>query len=427
MRTLTDNQLLEAWAASGSDPAFAELVRRYLDLVYSAALRQVGDPPLAEDVVQAVFLLLARKAASLRHIATLAGWLYRSTRFTASRAIRAEARRRRHEQEAATMNPTAHLSDSENSTWAQVAPLLDEAMATLAEADRNAVLLRFFQGKPIGVVGEHLGVTEDAAKKRVSRAVDKLHVLLRHRGATLSAAGLGTVLATEAVTAAPAGLAASVSASVVASVAAGSATTLGVLKSMILAKLTLGITGVVLVSVLATYFFRGHRAQLGLREESQLSVTGSFTVDVAHAAPNHSHIDGTFSVSCKDGQWIIRSKRSDQPTDYEEDGHDGRYVYSLTSMETWAKNRREAGQQVGANTMEGEVTPGRFPFNSPEINRVLWLLYASGSYLSEMHLIKRLPPIASFSGRHAYLYGFQQPATWRVTGTSPPLPTFAVI
>jgi hypothetical protein len=77
--------------------------------------------------------------------------------------------------------------------------------------------------------------------------------------------------------------------------------------------------------------------------------------------------------------------------------------------------------------MEGEITPGRFPFNSPRINRVLWLFYASSSYLSEMHLIKRLPPIASFSGRHTYLYGFQQPATWRVTGASPPLPTFAVI
>ena len=159
MRTLTDNQLLEAWAARGSDPAFAELVRRYVDLVYSAALRQVGNLPLAEDVVQAVFLVLARKAASLRHMAILAGWLYRTTRFTASRAIRAEARRRRHEQEAASMNPTAHLSDSEDSTWAQVAPLLDDAMAALAEADRNAVLLRFFQAKPMEVVGEHLGVT----------------------------------------------------------------------------------------------------------------------------------------------------------------------------------------------------------------------------------------------------------------------------
>jgi hypothetical protein len=160
---------------------------------------------------------------------------------------------------------------------------------------------------------------------------------------------------------------------------------------------------------------------------AELSVTGSFTIDVSHALPNHSHIDGTFTVSCKDRQWLIRSKRSDQTTDYEEDGYDGRYVYSLTSMEAWAKNRKDTGQEIGANTMEGEITPGRFPVNSPQINRVLWLLYASSSYLSEIHLIKRLPPIASLSSRHAYLYGFRQPATWRVTGTSPPLPTFAVI
>jgi RNA polymerase sigma factor (sigma-70 family) len=218
---MTDNQLLEAWTARGSDPAFAEMVRRYVDLVYSAALRQVGDPPLTEDVVQAVFLVLARKAASLRHMATLAGWLYRTTRFTASRAIRAEARRRRHEQEAASMNPTAHVSDSEDPTWAQVAPLLDEAMAALAEADRNAVLLGFFQAKPMGVVGEHLGVTEDAAKKRVSRAVDKLRGFLVRRGVTLSVAALAGALTHRAVQAAPAGLAVTVTA------AAGKRTTVG--------------------------------------------------------------------------------------------------------------------------------------------------------------------------------------------------------
>jgi RNA polymerase sigma factor (sigma-70 family) len=418
---MTDSHtLLSQYARTGSESAFQELVSRYIDLVYSTAFRLVdGDVESAQDVVQTVFVALASQAGTLPTDVMLGGWLHLRTRFAAGKVMRTERRRQLRERQAAEMNA---IDDHSESNLAQVAPVLDEAIGQLDAEDRTAILLRFFERKDFRSVGEALGSSEDAARKRVDRALEKLHALLKQRGATLSAAALGTALAAEAVTAAPAGLAVGISATAVASAAAGTATTLGVLKSMTLAKLTLGITGALVVGVLATFFFRGHQAQL-----AELSVTGSFTIDVAHAPPNHSHIDGTFSVSCKDRQWIIRSKRSDQTTDYEEDGHDGRYVYSLTSMETWAKNRRLAGQQVGANTMEGEITPGRFPFNSPQINRVLWLLYASSSYLSEMHLIKRLPSIASFSGRHTYLYGFQQPATWRVTGTSPPLPTFAVI
>ncbi len=236
---MTDNELLEAWVARRSDPAFAELVRRYADLVYSAALRQVNEPLLAEDVAQAVFLVLARKAASLRRIAVLAGWLYRTTRFVAMSAIRTEARRHRREKEAAIMNPTTHTVDPEDSSWTQVAPLLDEAMAALPEGDRNAVLLRFFQAKPMATVGEHLGVSQEAAKKRVGRAVDRLRDFFVHRGITLSAAALSAALARDAVQAAPVDLVAKITTVQAAAAASGGGAALAAaaLREMLWSKL----------------------------------------------------------------------------------------------------------------------------------------------------------------------------------------------
>ena len=239
MRTMTDNELLEAWVARRSDPAFAELVRRYADMVYSAALRQVNDPLLAEEVVQAVFLVLARKAGLLRRVAVLAGWLYRTTRLVAMSAIRAEARRHRRENEAAIMNPIAHTVDSEDSSWTQVAPLLDEAMAALPDGDRNAVLLRFFQAKPMAAVGEHLGVSQEAAKKRVSRAVDRLRDFYVRRGIALSAAALTAALARNAVQAAPVDLVAKVATVQAAAAASGGGTALAAaaLREMLWSKL----------------------------------------------------------------------------------------------------------------------------------------------------------------------------------------------
>ena len=223
---MSDNQLLEAWVARRSDPAFAELMRRYVDLVYSAALRQVRDPELAEDVAQAVFLVLARKAPSLRRHAALAGWFFRTTRYVAACALRGEARRHRHEQEAATMNAQAQTPDSDESTWTRIAPLLDQAIAALPRTDRDAVLLRYFQAKPMHSVGEQLGVSEEAAKKRVTRAVDKLKDFFVRRGITLSATLLAGALGRSAVQAAPAGLATRIAAAQASAAGSGAAAAL---------------------------------------------------------------------------------------------------------------------------------------------------------------------------------------------------------
>jgi RNA polymerase sigma factor (sigma-70 family) len=256
--TMTDSQqLLAEYAKRGSESAFCELVTRYFGLVYSTALRLVGgDTHLAEDVAQTVFSDLARKAHGLSSEVMLGGWLHQHTYNVAAPMMRAQRRRQSREREAAQMNA---LQDDPGADLAQVAPVLDEAIMSLGTEDRTAIMLCFFERRDFRSIGQALGSSEDAARMRVTRALDKLHTLLTHRGVTLSAAALGTALATEAVTAAPAGLAGSVAATALASAAAGGATTLAVLKSMTLAKVSLGAAGVVVAGALVAFLLRGHQ------------------------------------------------------------------------------------------------------------------------------------------------------------------------
>ncbi len=205
-----DAHLLHEFADGGSDAAFAELVRRYLDLVHSAARRQVaGDVHRAEEVTQAVFVELARQAKRLTTHRSLAGWLYTTARFVAARNQRAEQRRVLHETAAHPMNET----DSESApAWDDLRPLLDEVMHRLSPADREAVVLRFFQNRPLAQVGQALGVGENAARMRVDRALERLRRELARRGIRSTAAALSAALSAYAVAPAPAGLAATVGA-----------------------------------------------------------------------------------------------------------------------------------------------------------------------------------------------------------------------
>ncbi|HTD86530.1 MAG TPA: sigma-70 family RNA polymerase sigma factor, partial [Candidatus Binatia bacterium] len=205
-----DRQLLLNYAEERSETAFAELVNRHLDMVYSAALRVVrGDTHLASDVAQIVFAELARKAATLPCDVLLAGWLYRCASFTAVKAVRSERRRREREQTAMQMIAQNEQTEGD---WEQIAPEIDEALNKLSEADRNAILLRFLQRCDFRAVASTLGVSEDAAQKRVSRALEKLRNILRPApaGAKWTITALASVLAADAVTAAPAGLASSI-------------------------------------------------------------------------------------------------------------------------------------------------------------------------------------------------------------------------
>jgi RNA polymerase sigma factor (sigma-70 family) len=219
MNTTDTGRLLREYADTGSDTAFRELVSRYIDLVYSVASRRVdGDTQLAQEISQRVFIDLARKARMFPREIFLGGWLHRHTCFVAGTMVRSEQRRRAREKEAVAMNL---LQDNSEADWQQLAPFLDQAIDALADTDREAIVLRFFDRRDLRAVGAALGVSEDAAQKRVSRAVEKLRESLSERGVTLSLAGLATMLASNAVTSAPAVLASSVSYAALAARGAG--------------------------------------------------------------------------------------------------------------------------------------------------------------------------------------------------------------
>jgi RNA polymerase sigma factor (sigma-70 family) len=233
---IPDGELLRRYAETNSESAFTELVKRHLALVYSAALRQVnGDAHLAQDVAQTVFADLARKAASLAGRPVLTGWLYTSAHFAAAKAVRAEQRRHTREEEAHLMNQLL-CDTAPDPDWERLRPVLDAAMLELNEADREAVLLRYFDNRPHAEIAGRLGLSENAARMRVERALEKLHALLVRRGVS-STAALSAVISANAVQVAPAGLAATLSTAALAGTTLATTTTATAIKSIAMTTL----------------------------------------------------------------------------------------------------------------------------------------------------------------------------------------------
>jgi RNA polymerase sigma factor (sigma-70 family) len=261
--TITDSELLERFARTNSEDAFAELVKRHVNLVYSTALRQMnGDEHLARDVAQTVFTDLARKANSLYRRESLAGWLYTSAYFAAAKIIRTENRRRDREERFMCEPANESVPDAE---WEKIRPALDEAMHELKDTDREVLLLRYFENQQFAEVGVKLGINEDSARKRAERALEKLRAIFTERGLT-TAGVFASVISANAVQPAPASVAAALTTT---SIAAAGTGTFTLLKIMTTAKIKLGISAILLASA-ATALLIQHQGQQKLRDENGL-------------------------------------------------------------------------------------------------------------------------------------------------------------
>ena len=267
MNDQTDPQLLRAYATHESEAAFSTIVHRYIDLVHSAAFRMLGDADAAKDVTQNVFVALAQNAQKLIDRPALAGWLHNAARNLAAKSIRSDARRRTREQEAALMNELN--SNPAEANWDDIAPHLDEALGELAEPDRDAVLLRYFKNHDLRSIGATLGTSEDAAQKRVSRAVERLREFLARRGVAIGATGLVVVISANAVQAAPAGLAAGVSMIAAAGTAGGGFTAVKFLKILTMTKLKAGIITAAVAAGIAIPVVIQYRTQTKLNAANE--------------------------------------------------------------------------------------------------------------------------------------------------------------
>ncbi len=291
----TDLQLLRAYSETRSDEAFATLVRRHIDLVHSAAMRMVCDSHLAQDVTQNTFVALAKNAPDLRTRPVITGWLHRTAQNIAAQTIRTDVRRRNREQEATAMNTL--LSEAPDASWQEIAPHLDAALGQLDDVDRDAVLLRYFEKKSAREMATQLGISDEAAQKRVSRAVERLREFFAKRGVTVGASGLVVVISANAVQAAPVGLALTIStAAALTGTTLATATTATAIKTIAMTTLQKTVITTTLAVVAGVGIYEARQASQ-LREQVQTlqQQQAPLTEQIEHFQSEHDEASNTLA------------------------------------------------------------------------------------------------------------------------------------
>jgi RNA polymerase sigma factor (sigma-70 family) len=283
MTDTPDADLLEQFVRDNSSAAFTLLVERHISLVHSVALRHTASPQHAQDITQAVFIILARKAGSLNRKTVLPGWLYHTARLTAANFQRAETSRVRREQE--IFMQTSLQESAPDALWSEMSPLLDEAMARLGARDRDVLVLRYFENKSLSEVGIAMGLEERTAQKRVTRAIEKLRKFFAQRGVTLSGAAIAGAVSANSVQAAPVALVKTISAVAVAKGAAATTSTLtlvkGALKIMAWTKMKVTVitSAAIILATISTVTVRSYLRHAPPRQ------TGSLKLPTGNVAP----------------------------------------------------------------------------------------------------------------------------------------------
>ena len=422
-----DMTLVREFAASRSDSAFAALVQRHIGLVHSAALRQAGDAHLAGDITQAVFIILARKAATLGPKTVLSAWLYRTTCYAAADALKARRRRQIREQEAFMQSTLNSCGDASSPTideeiWAQLAPLLDDALNQLGETARAALVLRYFENKTAWEIAMSLRMEEEAAQKRVARALEKLRAIFAKRGVTLTPTDIAGTVTANSVKAAPAGLSVVVMAAAKGTAASSSvvALTKGALKTMTWAKVKFGCgIGAAALLFSVPILVASHKG--GRIETAEYEADGKLTIQFISVSNRvTSEESETFAISVKNGKWFIVTKpqsglNSADIVRYEAGG-DGQTFYQVAYFD----KKRIASNSL--NTAIGLIENDAVPENLVG-NHVseLWLALASSSYLN-MSKNGMIEPVYYLIDPTMRSEGWMDKASWKRFQDSPHLP-----